>query len=93
MEEINQILKQNSFKFKHSFGQNFITDINLLNAIVKDANVLRTDNVLEIGTGAGTLTKQLSEATDKKVITVEIDKTLEPVLKQNLSECKNLEIY
>ena len=92
MEEINQILKQNSFKFKHSFGQNFITDINLLNAIVKDANVLRTDNVLEIGTGAGTLTKQLSEATDKKVITVEIDKTLEPVLKQNLSECKNVEI-
>ena len=92
MEEINQILKQNSFKFKHNFGQNFITDINLLNAIVKDANVLRTDNVLEIGTGAGTLTKQLSEATDKKVITVEIDKTLEPVLKQNLSECKNVEI-
>ena len=92
MEEINQLLKQNSFKFKHSFGQNFITDINLLNAIVKDANVLRTDNVLEIGTGAGTLTKQLSEATDKKVITVEIDKTLEPVLKQNLSECKNVEI-
>lgn len=90
--EITKILKENDFKFKHNFGQNFITDINLLNAIVFDAEVSENDNVLEIGAGAGTLTKQISKATKGKVVSVEIDKTLQPILQENLKDCDNVEI-
>ena len=51
-------LKENNFQFNKKFGQNFIFDSNLLSAIVNDAGVDSTTNVLEIGTGAGTLTKK-----------------------------------
>ena len=50
------------FNFKKKFGQNFLTDTNLLRAIIGDAGVGGQDNVLEIGAGAGALTTQLAEA-------------------------------
>ena len=68
-----------NFKFNKNFGQNFITDKNLLNAIVKDSGISCDDEVLEIGTGAGTLTQAISE-TAKKVVSYEIDKKLTEVL-------------
>ena len=46
----------NDFKFNKQFGQNFIFDKNLLQAIVKDSQITTQDEVLEIGAGAGTLT-------------------------------------
>lgn len=64
------------FVFKKKFGQNFISDKNLLNAIVKDAEIESDDEVLEIGAGAGSLTQVLSENC-KKVISFEIDKDLQ----------------
>ena len=63
------------FNFKKKFGQNFITDKNLLNAIASDAEIDEKDEVLEIGAGAGTLTQVLSERA-KKVVSFEIDKDL-----------------
>ncbi len=66
--------------FKKKFGQNFLTDKNLLNAIVRDAGVTMEDEVLEIGAGAGALTTSLS-AYAKKVVSYEIDKELEGTLK------------
>ena len=65
--------------FKKKFGQNFITDKNLLSAIVDDAEIDKSDEVLEIGAGAGTLTKEISNRA-KKVISYEIDKDLESYL-------------
>lgn len=65
--------------FKKKFGQNFITDKNLLSAIVDDAEIDKNDEVLEIGAGAGTLTKEISNRA-KKVISYEIDKDLESYL-------------
>lgn len=65
--------------FKKKFGQNFITDTNLLKAIVSDGEINKEDEVLEIGAGAGSLTKQLSEKA-KKVVAYEIDKDLQPTL-------------
>ena len=53
------------FVFKKKFGQNFISDKNLLNAIVSDANIYADDEVLEIGPGAGSLTQVLSEKAKK----------------------------
>ena len=72
------------FSFKHSLGQNFITDKNLLNAIVSDAGVTEDDYVLEIGAGAGTLTEAIANKA-KKVIAVEIDKKLVPHLEQKFA--------
>lgn len=76
------------FVFKKKFGQNFISDTNLLNAIVKDAQISQDDEVLEIGAGAGSLTTALSGAC-KKVVSFEIDGDLkEHLLGLNL---KNVE--
>lgn len=73
------------------FGQNFITDSNLLKAIATDAKVCDCDNILEIGTGAGTLTKVLSENAHK-VVSYEIDGTLRPLIEQNLENAQNVSI-
>ena len=63
------------FVFKKKFGQNFISDKNLLNAIANDAEVEKNDEILEIGAGAGSLTSVLSEKA-RKVVSFEIDKDL-----------------
>lgn len=65
--------------FKKKFGQNFISDKNLLQAIVSDANISDSDEVLEIGAGAGTLTEEISKKA-RKVVSYEIDKDLTPHL-------------
>ena len=65
MSEIKDILLKNSFRFNKRYGQNFITDINLLDAIVSDAGVTDVDIVLEVGPGAGTLTSRLARAAKK----------------------------
>lgn len=88
MKTIKEILAENNFRFNKQFGQNFITDSNLLKAIVCDAKIESDDIVLEIGAGAGTLTRQLATCC-KKVVAFEIDRNLVPVLDQTLSEVKD----
>ncbi len=66
-------------KFKKQFGQNFLSDTNLLRAIVSDGEITKDDEVLEIGAGAGALTKILDEKA-KKVVSYEIDTSLESEL-------------
>lgn len=71
--------------FKKKFGQNFLTDKNLLDAIVRDAGVTENDEVLEIGSGAGALTTAISNYA-KRTVSFEIDKELEfDLLALNLS--------
>ncbi len=89
--DVKKVLKDNNFSFKTNFGQNFLTDKDLLERIVKVANVRPTDAVLEIGVGAGTLTYALSKAA-QKVVGYEIDKSLKPVLEQTLADSFNVEI-
>lgn len=91
MEGIHEILKRNGFTFKKQYGQNFLTDVNLLRAIVADAGVDGETTVLEIGAGAGALTRALAEKA-KRVVAYEIDKTLQPVLAETLSGCDNVEV-
>ena len=91
MEKVLENLKLNNFEFKKKFGQNFITDKNLLNAIVSDAEIKSNDDVLEIGTGAGTLTLAISEKAHK-VLTLEIDNSLRGILTQIFSERSNIEL-
>lgn len=85
------VLKKHGFSFKKQFGQNFLTDTNLLRAIVQDAGVDENTTVLEIGAGAGALTRALSEKA-RRVISYEIDKSLQSVLSETLSGCKNVEV-
>lgn len=82
----------NDFQFKKKFGQNFLTDTNLLQAICNDAGITEVDNVLEIGAGAGALTTQIAQNTKGKVLSVEIDTTLKPILENKLSKYKNVEV-
>ena len=86
-------LQNNNFKFKHSLGQNFIKDEVLLNSILDDANVAEDSLVLEIGAGAGALTSKLCERAVKgKVVSVEIDKTLTPILNKKLAQFNNINL-
>ena len=91
MEDLRSVLLKHGFSFKKQFGQNFLTDTNLLHAIVTDAGVDENTTALEIGTGAGALTRALSEKA-KRVVSFEIDKTLRPVLSETLSGCENTEV-
>ena len=86
-----KILSENNFRFNKQFGQNFIFDKNLLTAIVKDSNISKQDDVLEIGPGAGTLTKIIAEFS-RKVVSYEIDKNLVPILEQNLQGVENSKV-
>ena len=83
-----QILEKYNFNFQKKFGQNFLIDTNILEGIVKGAEIIKDDCVLEIGPGIGTMTQYLCENA-KFVIAVEIDKNLIPILNDTLSEYSN----
>ena len=85
------VLKGNNFSFKKQYGQNFIYDDDLLSAIVDGAGVDKDTTVIEIGCGAGTLTRQIAIKA-KMVYGYEIDKTLQPVLAKTLAGVENAEI-
>jgi len=88
---LKEILIKHGFSFKKAFGQNFLTDQTLLFDIVDKAGVKETDTVLEIGPGAGALTKALCKRA-KRVLCYEIDTKLKPVLFDVLSNEKNVEV-
>lgn len=81
--DILKVLRDNNFSFSKKYGQNFITDTNLLRAIVSDSNVEKTDNIIEVGCGAGTLTKELADASNS-VVGFEIDKNLIGILNKTV---------
>ncbi len=87
--EVKEILKKHGFTFKKNLGQNFLTEGSLLRAIVKDAGVTGDDIVVEIGTGAGTLTSAISEKA-KWVYTFDVDTALIPVLEETLQGKENV---
>ena len=89
--DIKAILAECGFGFKKQFGQNFITDKNLLSSIVTLSGAEADDTVVEIGCGAGTLTRALAERV-KRVIGFEVDRTLQPVLARTLAGLDNAEV-
>ncbi|MCQ2505954.1 MAG: 16S rRNA (adenine(1518)-N(6)/adenine(1519)-N(6))-dimethyltransferase RsmA [Lachnospiraceae bacterium] len=87
-----EVLKRYDINFKKKFGQNFLIDTHVLDKIVRAANLTKDDVVIEIGPGIGTLTQYLCENAGK-VIAIEIDSSLIPILKNDtLSEYDNVEI-
>lgn len=89
--EIREILSKNDFRFKKSLGQNFITDSTLLEGIVRDSGINNNDVVLEIGSGAGTLTRAIANIA-KKVVTFDIDISLKPILAETLADLDNIQV-
>ena len=77
--EQKEFIKDCSFRFKKKFGQNFIIDENILNNIVSSSKIDKNTLVIEVGCGAGALTKKLSKVA-KRVIGYEIDESLRPIL-------------
>lgn len=88
---IAELLRSCGFRFNKALGQNFIFDRNLLDAIVADSGVTEKDTVVEIGTGAGTLTARLA-ARAKKVFSFEVDGNLKSVLDVTLQGTDNAEV-
>lgn len=86
-----EIIKKYGFKMTKSLGQNFLINENILDKIIESADISSDDVVLEIGTGIGTLTQRLCENA-KKVIAVEIDRNLIPILNETLSNYDNITI-
>lgn len=80
-----------NFFFKKKFGQNFISDVNLLKSIVLGAGIEKNDTALEIGCGGGSLTAQLCEKAGF-VIGYEIDNSLNEILAENLKDYNNVKI-
>lgn len=80
-----------NFEFKKSFGQNFLKDNNITEGIVNSVDYKEKSLVIEIGPGAGALTKKLLKKVDKAIL-YEIDTRLEQILKEELSEYNNFEL-
>ncbi|WP_027364311.1 16S rRNA (adenine(1518)-N(6)/adenine(1519)-N(6))-dimethyltransferase RsmA [Desulfotruncus alcoholivorax] len=88
---VRDLLGRYNFRIKKGFGQNFLIDDNIIKKIVEVAGLKPTDTVVEIGPGLGSLTRRLSEKAGR-VIAVEIDSTLLPILEETLSEYDNVTI-
>ena len=91
IQVMKPLLAEHGFHFSKAKGQNFLTASWVPEQIAEDSGVCRETGVLEIGPGIGPLTQQLCLRAGK-VCAVEVDKRLEPILKQTVGEFDNLEI-
>ena len=82
------LVKKYNFKFSKSLGQNFLIDDSVLTDIVEGAEVNKDDLIIEIGPGVGSLTAQLIGRA-KKVVSIELDNDLIPILKEELGQYEN----
>lgn len=90
-KSLKPLLARHGFSLKKTYGQNFLTDRDLLDEIVAHAGVTKEDTVLEIGCGAGALTTALAKKA-KRVIGYEIDTKLQPVLSEVLADVDNVTV-
>lgn len=88
---IKYIMEKYGFRFSKGLGQNFIIDENVLTRIIEGSEVTKNDMILEIGPGIGVLTDVLCENASK-VVSVEIDKSLIPVLTETVGHHENLKV-
>ena len=91
INEIKELLSRHGFRFSKSMGQNFLTAAWVPRDIADSAELDEETGVLEVGPGIGCLTKQLSLRAGK-VLSVELDNALRPILAETLADCENVEI-
>ena len=85
------VLQKYNFVFQKKFGQNFLIDTRVLDKIIRSAEITKDDFVLEIGPGIGTMTQYLACAAGK-VVAVEIDRALIPILADTLDGYDNVTV-
>ena len=85
------VLQKYHFNFQKKFGQNFLIDTHVLERIIEAAGITKDDFVLEIGPGFGVLTAELCRRAEK-VVAIELDDRLPPILAETLAEFKNVTI-
>lgn len=88
---VKQIQELYGFRFSKALGQNFLVDKNFVDKIVDLAEV-KGENILEIGPGIGTITQAMADQGAKKIVAIELDKTLIPILSDNLGDYKNIKV-
>lgn len=86
-----EIIQKYEFMFQKKFGQNFLIDTHVLEKIIKAAGITKEDCVLEIGPGIGTMTQYLAESAGR-VVAVEIDRNLIPILGETLADYDNVTV-
>ena len=91
INHIKALLSRHGFHFSKAMGQNFIIDSTVCPRMAEFCAGDGDFGVIEIGPGIGVLTKELSKVA-KKVVAIELDKRLIPILKETLSECDNVEV-
>ena len=89
MSKTGELIRKYDFTFRKKYGQNFLTDPSIVGKIVDASGAGPEDTVLEIGPGAGAMTVELA-ARAGKVVAVEIDSALEPILRETLSGFDNV---
>lgn len=85
------VLQKYDFVFQKKFGQNFLIDTHVLEKIIGAAGITKDDMIIEIGPGIGTMTQYLAESA-RKVVAVEIDRALIPILADTLQEYDNVTV-
>ena len=88
---VRRLMAKYGLSFRHEFGQNFLTDPTVIEAIADAAYPEVDCTILEIGPGIGTLTRALCERY-RKVVALEIDRNLIPVLGETLADFDNVEV-
>ncbi|MEG1284434.1 MAG: 16S rRNA (adenine(1518)-N(6)/adenine(1519)-N(6))-dimethyltransferase RsmA [Romboutsia sp.] len=86
-----EVVQKHNFKFSKSLGQNFLIDDNVIDRILDGARLSQGDNIIEVGPGIGTLTREMGKVANK-VVAIEIDKSLIPILKETLENLENVEV-
>ncbi|MER0281788.1 16S rRNA (adenine(1518)-N(6)/adenine(1519)-N(6))-dimethyltransferase RsmA [Clostridioides difficile] len=86
-----EVVQKYNFKFSKSLGQNFLIDSNIIDKILVGARIKEGDNIIEVGPGIGTLTREMGKIA-QKVVAIEIDRNLIPILKDTLSDLDNTEV-
>ncbi|WDL99006.1 16S rRNA (adenine(1518)-N(6)/adenine(1519)-N(6))-dimethyltransferase RsmA [Alicyclobacillus sp. ALC3] len=88
---LRDLMARHGFQLKKQYGQNFLVDERVLDAIAAASGLTHSDGALEIGPGAGVVTRRLAERA-KSVVAIEKDRSLAPVLAESLKGCNNVEI-
>ena len=86
-----EVVNKHNFKFSKSLGQNFLIDDNVIDRILEGARLSETDKIIEVGPGIGTLTREMGKVAEN-VVSIAIDKTLIPILKETLADLDNVEV-
>jgi 16S rRNA (adenine1518-N6/adenine1519-N6)-dimethyltransferase len=89
--ELEEFLRQNNLRADHALGQNFLVDATVLAKILAAGELQKSDVVVEVGAGLGTLTRALAQKV-QKVIALEFDNKIFPTLQKNLADLGNVEL-